>query len=188
MIILFFRWDHAIFGMASLFGAGVFLPGATAGVDFRTDELDVIARQRLIGWQGKDARAQMLSDGKLAATHVYALRSRLQMDGGVVVHHRLHARCDTWASHAKNNMMAYENRLIASSHRSHMFLRSAKVGRRLHIPEIVCGTRGIYQHNVGVVSRFSAVDVPATKVRGTRAGAAARRQTQVAQIPTSDRQ
>jgi hypothetical protein len=167
---------------------GVFLPGATAGVDFRTDELDVIARQRLIGWQGKDARAQMLSDGKLAATHVYALRNRLQMDGDVVVHHRLHARCDTWASHPKNNMMAYENRLIASSHRSHMFLRSAKVGRRLHIPEIVCGTRGIYQHNVGVVSRFSAVDVPATKVRGTRAGAAARRQTQVAQIPTSDRQ
>ena len=55
--------------------------------DFRADELDVIARQRLIGWQGKDARAQMLSDGKLAATHVYALRSRLQMDGGVVMHH-----------------------------------------------------------------------------------------------------
>jgi hypothetical protein len=59
--------------------------------------------------------------------------------------------------------MAYENRLIASSHRSHMFLRSAKVRRRLHIPEIVHGARGIYQHNVGVVSRFSAVDVPATR-------------------------
>jgi hypothetical protein len=38
-------------------------------LDFRTDELDVIARQRLIGRQSKDARAQVLSDGKLAAAH-----------------------------------------------------------------------------------------------------------------------
>ena len=29
-------------------------------LDFRTDELDVIARQRLIGRQSKDARAQVL--------------------------------------------------------------------------------------------------------------------------------
>ena len=36
-------------------------------LDFRTDERDVIARQRLIGRQSKDARAQMLRDGKLAA-------------------------------------------------------------------------------------------------------------------------
>jgi hypothetical protein len=37
--------------------------------DFRADELDVITRQRLIGRQSKDARAQMLSDRKLAAAH-----------------------------------------------------------------------------------------------------------------------
>jgi hypothetical protein len=34
-----------------------------------------------------------------------------------------------------------------------------------YYPAVVCGARGIYQHNVGVMSRFSALDVPATRVR-----------------------
>jgi hypothetical protein len=62
---------------------------------------------------------------------------------------------DTWASHPENYMTTYENRLIASSHRRIFFCDPRNlVGRRL---------RGIYQHNVGVVSRFSAVGVPATR-------------------------
>jgi hypothetical protein len=68
---------------------------------------------------------------------------------------RPHRGNDTWGSHPGNNMRTYENRLIASSHRRIFFCDPRNlVGRRL---------RGIYQHNVGVVSRFSAVDVPATR-------------------------
>ena len=57
--------------------------------DFRTDELDVIAREQLIGRQSKDPRAQMLSDGKLPATHAEGFCGRLQVDRRVVVHDRL---------------------------------------------------------------------------------------------------
>src|ERR1700730_6904010 len=67
-------------------------------------------------------------------------------------------------SHPENNMR--HTRIDLSPHRiGRIFFCDPRnlVGRRLHIPEIVYGTRGIYQHNVGAVSRFSAVDVPATR-------------------------
>jgi hypothetical protein len=56
----------------------------------RTDEFDIIAGERLIGRQSKYPRAQMLGDGKLPAAHAQGLRGRLQVDGRVVMHHRLH--------------------------------------------------------------------------------------------------
>ena len=37
--------------------------------DFHADELDVLSGEGLVGRQSEDARAQMLSDGKLAAAH-----------------------------------------------------------------------------------------------------------------------
>jgi hypothetical protein len=58
--------------------------------DFRADDSDVIARERLIGRQSEDPRAQMLGHRKLPATHPQGFRGRLQVDGRVVMHHCLH--------------------------------------------------------------------------------------------------